>query len=113
MGNNSSTSSGGSSNLDSLRERDKAMAAQTNRQKAEQEAKSRQDSFDQYNKMQQASPEGGAAQLPSKATMSTVKNNISIAQNLEQKAKSSEINVPIPTVGTVAMKTISSMNYNN
>jgi hypothetical protein len=89
------------------------MAAQTNRQKAEQEAKSRQDSFDQYNKMQQASPEGGAAQLPSKATMSTVKNNISIAQNLEQKAKGSQINVPIPTVGTVVMNTISSMNYNN
>ena len=86
---------------------------QLNRAKRNREAKERQASFNQYNKMQQPSPEGGSAQLPSKATMNTVQDNISIAQSLERKAKSSEFNVPIPTLGTVAMKTISSINYNN
>lgn len=85
---------------------------QLNRAKRNREAKERQASFNQYNKMQQPSPEGGSAQLPSKATMNTVQDNISIAQNLERKAKSSELNIPIPTIGSVAMNTISSMNYN-
>ena len=43
----SSSDSGGSSNLDSLRSRDRAMDAATNRAKAEQEAKSRSVAFDQ------------------------------------------------------------------
>lgn len=86
---------------------------QLNRAKRNREAKERQASFNQYNKMQQPSPEGGSAQLPSKATMNTVQDNISIAQSLERKAKSSQINLPVPTVGSIAMNTISSINYNN
>jgi hypothetical protein len=113
MGESSSSDSGGSSNLDSLRERDKAMAEATNRAKEQQEAKSRESAFNQYNRMQSPSPEGGAAQLPSKATMDIVGENIGLAQDLERKATKSQLNVPVPTIGSVAMKTISSINYKN
>jgi len=86
---------------------------QLNRAKRNREAKERQASFNQYNRMQKPSPEGGAAQLPSQKTMNTVQDNISIAQGLERKAKSSQINLPVPTIGSVAMNTVSSLNYNN
>ena len=87
--------------------------ANKTRANAARNKKQRDDAFNQYNKMQQPSPEGGSAQLPSKATMNTVQDNISIAQDLERKAKSSQINLPVPTVGSIAMNTISSINYNN
>lgn len=113
MGESSSSDSGGSSNLESLRQRDKAMAEATNRAKEQQEAKSRESAFNQYNRMQSPSPEGGAAQLPSKATMDIVSENIGLAQDLERKASKSQLNVPVPTVGSVALNTISSINYRN
>ena len=54
----SSSDSGGSSNMDSLRARDKAMAEATNRAKEQQEAKSRQSSFDDYQQQRSAASQG-------------------------------------------------------
>lgn len=79
--------------------------AQIQRQK-----KQRQKAFDQYNKMNQPSPEGGSAQLPSKSTMSTVKSNIELAQDLESKARESQFKIPGFT--SAALSTISTINYN-
>lgn len=42
-----------------------------------------------------------------------VLDNIKIATDLENKARTSQINLPVPTIGSVAMNTISSINYNN
>ena len=108
----SSSSSGGSSNLDSLRSRDKAMAAATNRAKAKQEAKSRQDSFDNYQEQRKAASKGIDVMITPKEAK-TVRENAGLAMDLDAKAKKSVINVPVPTVGTVAMNTISSLNYKN
>ena len=107
----SSSDSGGSSNLDSLRSRDRAMAAATNRAKAEQEAKSRSVAFDQGGTRGREHPE--YKEKSGSGAYAEVDRNVNIARDLEQKAKGSQINVPIPTVGTVAMNTISSINYNN
>ena len=54
----SSSDSGGSSNLDSLRSRDKAMAEATNRAKQQQEQKSRDDSFNSYQEQRKAASKG-------------------------------------------------------
>lgn len=79
--------------------------AQIQRQKKE-----RQKAFDQYNKLNQSSPEGGTAQLPSKSTMSTVKSNIELAQDLESKARESQFK--IPGFGSAALNTMTTINYN-
>ena len=42
-----------------------------------------------------------------------VLDNIKIATDLENKARTSQINLPVPTIGSVAMNTVSSINYNN
>lgn len=108
----SSSSSGGSSNMDSLRARDKAMAEATNRAKEQQEAKSRESSFNDYQEQRKAASKGIDVMIsPQKAK--TVRENAGLAMDLDAKAKKSVINVPIPTVGTVAMNTISSINYKN
>jgi len=108
----SSSDSGGSSNLDSLRERDKAMAEATNRAKEQQEAKSREQSFSDYQQQRSAASKGIDVMISPKQA-STVRENAGLAMDLDAKAKKSEINVPIPTVGSVALKTISSINYKN
>ncbi len=107
----SSSDSGGSSNLDSLRSRDKAMAEATNRAKQQQEEKSRSVAFDQGGTRGRESPE--YKMNSGSGRYKEVDQNVRIARDLEQKAKSSQINIPIPTVGSVAMNTISSINYNN
>tara|TARA_S200002703_G_scaffold157300_2_gene164791 strand:- start:2842 stop:3540 length:699 start_codon:yes stop_codon:yes gene_type:complete len=111
----SSSSSGGSNNVarsnpNEMRARE--MAAETNRQKAEQEAKSRQTAFNDYQEQRKAASKGIDVMIsPEKAK--TVRENAGIAMDLDAKAKKSVINVPVPTVGTVAMNTISSINYTN
>ena len=103
----SSSDSGGSSNLESLRQRDKAMAEATNRAKQQQEEASRQSAFDDYQQQRKAAAQGIDEMIsPQKA--STVRENAGLAMMLDERAKSSQINVPIPTFGTVAMGTISS-----
>tara|TARA_R100001463_G_scaffold24880_2_gene59250 strand:+ start:11926 stop:12609 length:684 start_codon:yes stop_codon:yes gene_type:complete len=105
----SSSDSGGSSNLESLRSRDRAMAEATNRAKAEQEAKSRQSSFDDYQQQRSAASQGIDVMIsPQKAK--TVRENAGLAMMLDERAKTSQIKVPIPTLGTVAMGTISSIS---
>tara|TARA_B100001063_G_scaffold230770_1_gene244210 strand:- start:545 stop:1228 length:684 start_codon:yes stop_codon:yes gene_type:complete len=105
----SSSDSGGSSNLESLRSRDRAMAEATNRAKAEQEAKSRQSSFDDYQQQRSAASQGIDVMIsPQKAK--TVRENAGLAMMLDERAKKSQIKVPIPTLGTVAMGTISSIS---
>lgn len=42
-----------------------------------------------------------------------VLDNIKIATDLENKARTSQINLPVPTIGSIAMNTVSSINYNN
>ena len=106
----SSSDSGGSSNLESLRQRDKAMAEATNRAKEEQERKSRQIAFDQGGTRGREHPE--YKMRSGSGVFKEVDQNVRIARDLEQKAKSSQIKVPIPTVGTVAMGTISSVSRN-
>lgn len=106
----SSSSSGGSSNIDSLRARDKAMAEATNRAKEQQEAASRQVAFDQGGRRGRESPE--YKMFSGSGRYREVDQNVRIARDLEQKAKTSEIKVPIPTLGTVAMGTISSISRN-
>lgn len=108
----SSSDSGGSSNLDSLRSRDKAMAEQANRQKEQQEARSREDSFNSYQEQRKAASKGIDVMIsPQKAN--TVRENAGLAMDLDAKAKKSQINIPIPTMGTVVANTVSSINYNN
>ena len=103
----SSSDSGGSSNLDSLRQRDKAMAEATNRAKQQQEEASRQSAFDDYQAQRRAASQGIDEMIsPQKA--STVRENAGLAMMLDERAKSSQINIPVPTFGTVAMGTISS-----
>ena len=105
----SSSDSGGSSNMDSLRARDKAMAEATNRAKEQQEAKSRQSSFDDYQQQRSAASQGIDVMIsPQKAK--TVRENAGLAMMLDERAKTSQIKVPIPTLGTVAMGTISSVS---
>lgn len=108
----SSSDSGGSSNLDSLRERDKAMAEATNRAKEQQEEKSRNESFNNYQEQRKAASKGIDVMITPKEA-ETVKENAGLAMDLDAKAKKSVVNVPVPTIGTVAMNTISSINYKN
>ena len=42
-----------------------------------------------------------------------VLDNIKIATDLENKARTSQINLPVPTIGSVAMNTISSFSAQN
>ncbi len=105
----SSSDSGGSSNIESLRSRDRAMAEATNRAKEEQEAKSRQTAFDDYQQQRSAASQGIDVMIsPQKAK--TVRENAGLAMMLDERAKTSQIKVPIPTLGTVAMGTISSIS---
>lgn len=108
----SSSDSGGSSNLGSLKERDKAMAEATNRAKEQQEAKSREQSFNDYQQQRSAASKGIDVMISPKQA-STVKENAGLAMDLDAKAKKSQINVPVPTIGSVALKTISTINYKN
>ncbi len=89
--------------------RDKAMAEATNRAKEEQERKSRQIAFDDYQQQRKAADKGIDVMIsPQKAN--TVRENASLAMMLDERAKKSQLNVPIPTLGTVAMGTISSVS---
>ena len=108
----SSSDSGGSSNLSSLQQRDKAMAEATNRAKEQQEEKSRNESFNNYQEQRKAASKGIDVMITPKEA-ETVKENAGLAMDLDAKAKKSVVNVPVPTIGTVAMNTISSINYKN
>tara|TARA_R100001510_G_scaffold46617_1_gene43639 strand:- start:177 stop:896 length:720 start_codon:yes stop_codon:yes gene_type:complete len=90
--------------------RDKAMAEATNRAKEEQERKSRQIAFDQGGTMGRESPE--YKMRSGSGVFREVDQNVRIARDLEQRAKSSEVKVPVPTIGTVALGTISSVSRN-
>ena len=108
----SSGDSGGSNNVarsnpNEMRARE--MAAETNRQKAEQEAKSRQSSFDNYQEQRKAASQGIDVMITPKEAK-TVRENAGLAMMLDERAKKSQIKVPIPTLGTVAMGTISSIS---
>jgi len=48
-----------------------------------------------------------------KGGYSEVDRNTRLARDLEDKAKTSQINLPVPTLGSIAMNTVSSINYNN
>ena len=104
----SSSDSGGSvdrSNPNEMRARE--MAEATNRAKEEQERKSRQSAFTDYQQQRKAASQGIDVMIsPEKA--GTVRENAGLAMMLDERAKSSQINVPVPTFGTVAMGTISS-----
>lgn len=105
MGESSSTDS---SNPNEMRSRDYAKAAKAKK------AEERKVAFDQrgskssyYNtpvEYKQKSGSGGYAE---------VDRNTRLARDLEDKAKTSQINLPVPTIGSVAMNTVSSINYNN
>tara|TARA_R100001509_G_C4785529_1_gene187934 strand:- start:21 stop:707 length:687 start_codon:yes stop_codon:yes gene_type:complete len=87
--------------------RDQAMAEATNRAKKQQEEASRQSAFDDYQSQRKAASQGIDEMIsPQKA--STVRENAGLAMMLDERAKTSQINVPVPTFGTVAMGTISS-----
>ena len=102
-------SSGGGSSVDRSNPnemRAREMAEATNRAKEEQERKSRQVAFDDYQEQRKAAAQGIDVMIsPQKAE--TVRENASLAMMLDERAKKSEIKVPIPTIGTVAMGTIS------
>jgi hypothetical protein len=111
----SSSDSGGSNNVarsnpNEMRSRE--MAAATNRAKEQQEAKSRQTAFNDYQQQRSAASKGIDVMISPKQA-STVRENAGLAMDLDSKAKKSQINVPVPTIGTVAMNTISSINYKN
>ena len=80
---------------------------QLNRAKRNREAKEREQSRNKAFQVYEQYP-GDMLQ-----TDKRVLDNIKIASDLENKARSSQVNLPIPTVGSVAMNTISSINYNN
>lgn len=106
-------SSGGGNSVDRSNPnemRAREMAEATNRAKEEQERKSRQIAFDQGGTRGREHPE--YKMRSGSGVFKEVDQNVRIARDLEQKAKSSEIKVPIPTVGTVAMGTISSVSRN-
>ena len=96
MGESSSSGDGNSMTNSQLNK------AKKNREAKEQE-QSRNKAFDTYKQYP-----GDMLQ-----TDKRVLDNIKIASDLENKARSSQVNIPIPTVGSVAMNTISSINYNN
>jgi hypothetical protein len=104
----SSSDSGGSvdrSNPNEMRARE--MAEATNRAKEEQERKSRQSAFTDYQQQRKAASQGIDVMIsPEKA--GTVRENAGLAMMLDERAKSSQLNIPVPTFGTVAMGTISS-----
>ena len=103
-----SSGGGGSvdrSNPNEMRSRE--MAEATNRAKEEQERKSRQSAFTDYQQQRKAASQGIDVMIsPEKA--GTVRENAGLAMMLDERARSSQLNVPIPTFGTVAMGTISS-----
>ena len=76
--------------------------AKKNREAKEQE-QSRNKAFDTYEQYP-----GDMLQ-----TDKRVLDNIKIATDLENKARTSQINLPVPTLGSIAMNTVSSINYNN
>tara|TARA_R110001599_G_scaffold199653_1_gene396387 strand:+ start:114 stop:752 length:639 start_codon:yes stop_codon:yes gene_type:complete len=76
--------------------------AKKNREAKEQE-QSRNKAFDTYKQYP-----GDMLQ-----TDKRVLDNIKIATDLENKARTSQINLPVPTLGSIAMNTVSSINYNN
>ena len=103
-----SSGGGGSvdrSNPNEMRSRE--MAEATNRAKEEQERKSREIAFTDYQQQRKAASQGIDVMIsPEKA--GTVRENAGLAMMLDERARSSQLNVPIPTFGTVAMGTISS-----
>ena len=106
-------SSGGGSSVDRSNPnemRAREMAEATNRAKEEQERKSRQIAFDQGGTRGREHPE--YKMRSGSGVFKEVDQNVRIARDLEQRAKSSEIKVPVPTIGTVAMGTISSVSRN-
>ena len=69
--------------------RDKAMAEATNRAKEEQERKSRQIAFDDYQQQRKAADKGIDVMIsPQKAN--TVRENASLAMMLDERAKTIE-----------------------
>tara|TARA_R110002153_G_scaffold270413_1_gene436752 strand:- start:44 stop:688 length:645 start_codon:yes stop_codon:yes gene_type:complete len=91
-----------SSGSDSSMSNQQLNKAKKNREVKEQE-QSRNKAFDTYKKYP-----GDMLQ-----TDKRVLDNIKIATDLENKSRTSQINIPIPTVGSVVMNTISSANYKN
>ena len=106
----SSSDSGGSvdrSNPNEMRSRE--MAEATNRAKEEQERKSREIAFRDYQQQRKAASKGIDLMIsPEKA--GTVRENAGLAMMLDERAKTSQLNVPVPTFGTIAMGTISSLS---
>jgi hypothetical protein len=96
------------SNPNEMRARE--MAEATNRAKEEQERKSREVAFDQGGTRGRESPE--YKMRSGSGVFREVDQNVRIARDLEQRAKTSEIKVPIPTLGTVTMGTVSSVSRN-
>lgn len=91
-----------SSGSDSSMTNEQLNRAKRNREQKERE-QSRQKAFEVYEQYP-----GDMLQ-----TDQRVLDNIKLATDLENRARKSEINIPIPTMGTVAMNTISSINYGN
>jgi len=87
-----------------------------NRARQNRDKKERQSGFDTYNRQTSASKKNekkGGTALPVSRPTKAVTQNMRLAQDLEEKAKQSQINIPVPTFGTVAANTISSLNYTN
>ena len=105
-------SSGGGSSVDRSNPnemRAREMAEATNRAKEEQERKSREIAFRDYQQQRKAASKGIDLMIsPEKA--GTVRENAGLAMMLDERAKTSQLNVPVPTFGTIAMGTISSLS---
>lgn len=87
-----------------------------NRARQNRDKKERQSGFDTYNRQTSASKKNekkGGTALPVSRPTKAVTQNMRLAQDLEEKAKQSQINIPVPTFGTVAANTIASLNYTN
>ena len=85
-------------------------ASDTTRRNAARNKKQREDAFA---KAKWANETPDYKMGSHKKEYDAVNRNINLAKDLESRASKSEINVPIPTMGTIAMNTISSINYKN
>lgn len=72
-------------------------------------SRNRTKSFKSYGQQRKAAEKGIDVMITSEEAK-TVRPNISLAMDLEEKARKGQINVPIPTVGSVALNTISTLS---
>ena len=72
-------------------------------------SRNRTQSFKSYGQQRKAAEKGIDVMITSEEAK-TVRPNISLAMDLEEKARKGQINVPIPTVGSVALSTISTLS---